>query len=197
MPTPVPVPRERPAFALRDLGHLDGRTLDQVTEVLRRCTEADDVEPVDEATWLRLHDPAAPVRHLLAVSTDGTSPADGTSPVDAPSAGTTRALGTTGAAGGAGDPPAGSLIGYAQLAPSGTVPELALAIHPDHRGLGHGRRLLTAAARRSPTGQVHAWAHGDLPAARALAAAAGLTAVRELRQLGHSLEPGLPDPRLP
>lgn len=75
--------------------------------------------------------------------------------------------------------------GYAHLDPSGT---LELAVHPDHRRQGHGRGLLRLAevhleeAGRDP-GELRIWSHGDLPAARALAAAAGYRPVRELLQL--------------
>lgn len=51
-------------------------------------------------------------------------------------------------------------------------------VHPDHRGKGLGTRLLTEVRRRYPN--VAVWAHGDLPGASAVAAAAGLSPVREL-----------------
>ena len=44
---------------------------------------------------------------------------------------------------------------------------------------------------------VRIWAHGDLPAAAALAAAAGFTRVRSLLQMRRSLAEPLPEPRLP
>jgi len=44
---------------------------------------------------------------------------------------------------------------------------------------------------------VRIWAHGDLPAAARLAAAAGFTRVRSLLQMRRSLAEPLPEPRLP
>jgi mycothiol synthase len=44
---------------------------------------------------------------------------------------------------------------------------------------------------------VRIWAHGDLPAAAALAAAAGFTRVRSLHQMRRSLREAVPEPRLP
>lgn len=50
-------------------------------------------------------------------------------------------------------------------------------VHPRYRGQGRGRALLDVLLDR---GETRFWAHGDLPAARALAAAAGLRSVRSL-----------------
>ncbi|MBZ5734882.1 mycothiol synthase [Nocardioides sp. TRM66260-LWL] len=56
--------------------------------------------------------------------------------------------------------------------------ELALVVHPEHRGRGLGRALLaTATDADAPT---LAWSHADHPAARVLAASAGWDVVREL-----------------
>lgn len=52
-----------------------------------------------------------------------------------------------------------------------------LAVHPDARRRGEGRRLLQVLL---DAGETRFWAHGDLPAAQALAADTGLTAVRSL-----------------
>jgi mycothiol synthase len=85
----------------------------------------------------------------------------------------------------------GVLVGYAQLDVT-----LAASVHgelvvdPDHRRLGIGRALL-AAVPAAPDGTsdpvLHVWAHGDLPAARAFAAATQMPVVRELWQM--RLEP--------
>lgn len=77
----------------------------------------------------------------------------------------------------AGDPAAPA--GYAQLDlrdPAQATAELV--VHPDHRRQGLGSALVDAL-----TAPVDLWAHGDLPAARALAAARHLPVVRELWQM--------------
>lgn len=58
-------------------------------------------------------------------------------------------------------------------------------VDPAARGQGVGRMLLEAMTARDP--QVRIWAHGQLPAARALAASAGLVAVRQLCRYTRSL----------
>jgi mycothiol synthase len=60
--------------------------------------------------------------------------------------------------------------------------EAELVVDPDARRHGHGGRLLDALLEREPSG-LRVWAHGDHPAARALAASRGLRPVRELLQL--------------
>ncbi len=52
-----------------------------------------------------------------------------------------------------------------------------LAVHPRARGAGLGRQVLADLIDR---GEKQFWAHGDLPAARRLAASVGLEAVRTL-----------------
>lgn len=74
----------------------------------------------------------------------------------------------------------GRLVG-AVAAPASDPAELV--VHPDFRRRGHGGALLCAGIDRA--GKV--WAHGDLPAARSLAAAQGLHPVRTLLQLGREL----------
>ena len=102
-----------------------------------------------------------------------------------------------------GDAPGGceEIAGYAHL-DAATSPGEAdltaeLAIHPGHRreGLGLGLvRALTAEAGGHP---VRLWAHGDLPAAAALARAAGFDRVRALWQMRRSLAGLLDQPRFP
>lgn len=82
-----------------------------------------------------------------------------------------------------------SAFGYANITP-GRDDEPAMieaVIDPAARRRGHGRALLETALRtaREPGGATapRAWAHGDLPGARALAAALGLARRRELLQL--------------
>ncbi len=99
---------------------------------------------------------------------------------------------------------AGELAGYAQLDTRGDLAVAELVVHPSRRGRGLGRYLLTSAIarvsdvavmRRTPrlpgaaAMSLRIWAHGNLPAAQALAARAELVAVRELRQLARLLGP--------
>lgn len=74
------------------------------------------------------------------------------------------------------------LAGYAQVA--GTVAELVVA--PADRREGHGSALVEAALS---VGAEAFWAHGDLPASRALAARHGLVAVRTLHRMARPLMP--------
>ncbi|MFC4494633.1 mycothiol synthase [Streptomyces ovatisporus] len=96
----------------------------------------------------------------------------------------------------------GLLVGYAQLEVTDPVepPTGELAVHPAHRGRGHGRRLGQALLDESGK-RLRVWAHGGHPAARHLAQALGLTLFRELRQMRRPLTgastPALAEPVLP
>lgn len=68
----------------------------------------------------------------------------------------------------------GALTGFAQV--NDTSAEIA--VHPDHRRRGLGAALVRAVLQGHPG--VRLWAHGNLPAARAIAAANNLSIVREL-----------------
>jgi mycothiol synthase len=72
-----------------------------------------------------------------------------------------------------------------------------LVIHPAQRRRGLGLTLARAAVAGAGPLPVRIWAHGDLPAAAGLAAAAGFTRVRSLFQMRRSLAGPLPEPRLP
>ncbi|HEY0216602.1 MAG TPA: mycothiol synthase [Cellulomonas sp.] len=85
-------------------------------------------------------------------------------------------------------------------------PDLAtaeLVVHPAHRRQGLGTAVLAAArdapahatpAAHGPAAGLSVWAHGDLPAARALAARLDLPVVRELWQMRLVLDPAAPVP---
>ncbi|HEX2313626.1 MAG TPA: mycothiol synthase [Thermomonospora sp.] len=94
----------------------------------------------------------------------------------------------------------GVLVGYAHLDPAIEEESAAgeLVVHPDHRRRGHGRELLRALLREA-AGPLRVWAHGDLPAAAALAASEGFERVRALFQMRRPFEglPELPEPVLP
>jgi mycothiol synthase len=88
--------------------------------------------------------------------------------------------------------PPGTVAGYLNLTPQGTV---ELVVHPAARGRGIGTALMRAALEHSSV-PVRVWAHGTLPVAKALAATLGLRAVRELVQMRRPLagvtHPGVP-----
>jgi mycothiol synthase len=78
------------------------------------------------------------------------------------------------------------LRGYAQLdSPAGPEASVELVVDPDARRQGTGRTLVDAVLAAAPEARL--WAHGQLPAAQALAASTGLTAVRELHKMARAL----------
>lgn len=82
------------------------------------------------------------------------------------------------------------VIGYAQVETVGADASAELAIDPDHRRRGSGRALLreVVASLEAEITHLRVWAHGDLPAARALATSEGFERDRVLFKLGRSLE---------
>jgi mycothiol synthase len=90
------------------------------------------------------------------------------------------------------------VAGYAHLDPGDPAegPSGELVIHPEHRGLGLGLLLTRALAAEAGGRPVRLWAHGDLPAAARLAAAAGFERVRALWQMRRSLQARLGRPQL-
>ncbi len=92
----------------------------------------------------------------------------------------------------------GVITGYARLEwEEPGVASAELVTDPGHRREGAGRALLDGLIQRSGSGTLRVWAHGDLPAAAALARSAGLSRVRALFQLSRPLRDPLPDPMLP
>ncbi|HTP16000.1 MAG TPA: mycothiol synthase [Streptosporangiaceae bacterium] len=90
------------------------------------------------------------------------------------------------------------LAGYAHLDPTDPVagPSGELVIHPAHRGHGQGLALTEALAAEAGDRPLRLWAHGDLPAAARLAAAAGFRRTRALWQMRRSLQARIGKPRL-
>ncbi|WP_135452526.1 mycothiol synthase [Mycobacterium sp. DL99] len=80
------------------------------------------------------------------------------------------------------------LVGYLNLAPAGDAdPAMAeLVVHPQARRRGVGAALARAGLSEGPAG-TRIWAHGNLEAARVLAAALDLRSVRELLQMRRPL----------
>ena len=106
--------------------------------------------------------------------------------------------------------PDGTLGGYAQLAlsqaeaePGGDSPgendwSGELVIHPSHRNHGLGAALAEALTSGGDGRDIRIWAHGDLPAAAALAKSAGFARVRSLWQMRMDLTgAALPEPVFP
>lgn len=86
----------------------------------------------------------------------------------------------------------GALVGYANIV--GAAAEAVVA--PGARGRGVGRAVVAEALDAAGEGAA-VWAHGDLPAARAVAGRLGLVVRRELLQLRRGLDGMLPEPVLP
>jgi len=92
----------------------------------------------------------------------------------------------------------GTIAGYAHLDPTDPVegPSGELVIHPAYRRRRLGLALVQALAKEAGSQQLRLWAHGDLPAAGRLAAAAGFERVRALWQMRRSLQTQLDRPQL-
>lgn len=86
------------------------------------------------------------------------------------------------------------IVGYLNLTPGrdGADAMGELVVHPEARRRGIGTALLRAAIGRD-RGHVRFWAHGTLPAARAVADALQMAVVRELLQMRRPLR-DLPEP---
>lgn len=92
----------------------------------------------------------------------------------------------------------GELAGFAHLDAADGPSEgssAELVVHPGYRRRGLGRKLLQALIGEAGGRPMRLWAHGDLPAAAALAAGAGLTRTRALWRMSRSLRIPLADPR--
>jgi mycothiol synthase len=88
------------------------------------------------------------------------------------------------------------LLGYAQLE-SGTAWSVGqLVVSPDHRRSGIGSLLLQRLIMESSS-PLRVWAMGDTPAARALAATAGMVPRRELLIMERQLDDDVPEPVMP
>jgi mycothiol synthase len=90
----------------------------------------------------------------------------------------------------------GQLTAYGHLDLTDQVagPSAEVVVHPDHRGGGLGRLVVQTTLHETPDGRLRLWAHGDHPAAAALAASMGFTQSRSLWQMRRSLFAPLPVP---
>jgi mycothiol synthase len=93
----------------------------------------------------------------------------------------------------------GEIAGYAFLDPPSPDGEVTgeLVIRPDRRRQGLGRALVDELIPAAGGHVLRVWAHGDLPAAAALARAAGFERFRALWQMRRSLREPLDRPALP
>jgi mycothiol synthase len=92
-----------------------------------------------------------------------------------------------------------ALAGYAHLDVTDQVAgsSAELAVRPDRRGHGIGRALVEELLRQSPDGRLRLWAHGEHPAAAALARSLGFQRTRSLWQMRRPLDVPLPEVVLP
>ncbi len=134
-----------------------------ISAVLAAAAEADGVAPLDEAALLTLAGSVdAPAVHLLAV-------------VHSVPLATLRVAVRP------------VVMGYASVDLGGEVPTAQLVVDPVARRRGIGRALLEAAIAQGPDGGLDTWAHGNLPAAQAFAAAAGLVPAHQLWRMSLDL----------
>lgn len=87
-----------------------------------------------------------------------------------------------------------NVVGYAYVS-ADDEPVAEFLVDPAARGRGLGRRMLAELLTEAGP-RVRIWAHGRLPAAAALARAAGMVAVRRLCRYVRALD-DIPDPPMP
>jgi mycothiol synthase len=93
-----------------------------------------------------------------------------------------------------------TVAGYGHLDTTDAVAGASaeLAVHPDFRGRGHGRRLVLAMQEATTDRtRLRLWAHGEASGAAELAASLGFRRERVLWQLRRSLFAPVPEPRWP
>jgi mycothiol synthase len=94
----------------------------------------------------------------------------------------------------------GALVGYAHLDTTDTVEGASaeLAVHPDHRGQGNGRRLVEALIDNVDGNRsLRLWSHGAQSGAAELARSMGFKRERVLWQMRRSLFAPVPEPAWP
>lgn len=91
------------------------------------------------------------------------------------------------------------LVGFAQVLEGPIQATAEIVVHPDARGRGVGRRLLTAAEELAASGgapTLKVWAYGALASSAAFAARRGMAVCRTLLQLEAPLDDLPPAPNL-
>jgi mycothiol synthase len=93
----------------------------------------------------------------------------------------------------------GTLVGYAHIDVTDAVEGSAaeLAVSPEARGHGIASAMVERLVAETPDGRLRLWAHGQHPAAAALARRLGFRRERVLWQMRRSLFAPLPAPALP
>jgi mycothiol synthase len=148
--------------SVRVLSELDSAATAAIRELADAAERADGREPLSEQFLLNLRGKAREGVTHLVVGTAAATDRAGSEYVG----------------------PSDAVAGYAQL--DGTSAELA--VHPDHRRRGLGTALLAGLTARAP--KLDVWAHGDLPAAAALAKSGGLSRARVLWQMRRTPDAG-------
>lgn len=157
-----------PAYRTTPLPALTAVEATAVTELVDDAAVEDGFEALNEAGRLKLRHPGGDgTRHLLGQPVRSV-------PLEA----------------------GGELHGYAQLDPGAGFSTGQLVVAPTARRRGLGRLLLEELLTSAPT-PLQVWAQGNGEAAQALAARAGLVAVRELLVMTRPLTGTLRTPRLP
>ncbi len=161
--------------ALPVLRTLDPADRDRIRALARAVAQEDAAEALSEATLLNA-DAACPgdFGFVLIRERDLDPAGEGPAAPSGPGDGT-----PDGPAGDAGPLRVVAVAALANLTgPGGAGASAEVAVHPAWRRRGLGRALIRHVLQRYP--QTRFWAHGLLPAARALAASLALETVREL-----------------
>lgn len=142
--------------------------VDAVGRLVTEVTEADGVGPLSEHVLLHLrYGGDLPARNLLGWYDDGSQGA--------------------------------TLAAYGHLDVTDPVEGASaeVTVAPAYRRAGYGRQLVEALLADTPDGRLRLWAHGQHPAAAALASSLGFRRERTLWQLRRGLDAPLPAPELP
>ena len=184
-----------------EVGPLSQADADAVRRLAQAAQLADAVAPLSEVPLLHLSADEPWLTHLLLRTSSAGVQASLSSTSQSPASRESGARESVTADVSTGDSAAknlGKVVAYAQVDRSGQYATAELVVDPDYRRAGLGRRLITTAMRDAALPQVSGtqgkpglglriWAHGNLPAAQACAAALGLEACRSLMVLERPL----------